>query len=121
MKKNKNIIVTGGAGYVGSHTLTLLINEGFVPIVVDNLSNSSKEVFINLKKITGEDIIFYEEDILNTKTLSKIIKKHSIDSVVHFAGLKSVGESIEMPTRMQIEKILEFILQMVVKFGKIIA
>lgn len=91
------ILVTGGAGYIGSHTCIELLNAGYDVVVVDNLSNSCMESVKRVEEITGKKVTFYEEDILNRAGLEKIFEKESIDSVVHFAGLKAVGESVRKP------------------------
>lgn len=91
------ILVTGGAGYIGSHTCVELLNAGYEVVVVDNLSNSCMEAVKRVEEITGKKITFYEEDILNRAALTRIFEKESIDSVVHFAGLKAVGESVRKP------------------------
>lgn len=91
------ILVTGGAGYIGSHTCVELLNEGHELIVVDNLSNSSVESLNRVKKITGKDILFYKYDLLDKRMLDIVFDKHSIDAVIHFAGLKAVAESVEKP------------------------
>ena len=92
-----SILVTGGAGYIGSHTLIALIEAGFEPIVVDNLCNSKKESLKRVEKITGKKIEFYENDVRDAKAMDKIFSKNNIDSVIHFAGLKAVGESVQKP------------------------
>ncbi|WP_198264051.1 UDP-glucose 4-epimerase GalE [sulfur-oxidizing endosymbiont of Gigantopelta aegis] len=91
------ILVTGGAGYIGSHTCVELLNNGYEVVVVDNLCNSSEESLQRVKTITGKETIFYQQDILDEKGLSAIFSEHKIDAVIHFAGLKAVGESVEMP------------------------
>ncbi len=91
------ILVTGGAGYIGSHTLIELNKAGYDFIVYDNLSNSSKESLSRVEKIINKPIIFEEGDIRDTKKLDEIFKKYPIESVIHFAGLKAVGESVEKP------------------------
>ncbi len=91
------ILVTGGAGYIGSHTLIELHKAGYDFIVYDNLSNSSKESLSRVEKIINKSIIFEEGDIRDTKKLDEIFKKYPIESVIHFAGLKAVGESVEKP------------------------
>lgn len=94
-----SVLVTGGAGYIGSHTvLTLLMNDIDV-IVVDNLSNSSYESLIRVEKIANKKVKFYQSDILNTVDMEYIFSAHVIDSVIHFAGLKSVGESVNEPIK----------------------
>jgi len=93
----KNILITGGAGYIGSHTLIELHNAGYDFIVYDNLSNSSQEALKRVSKIISKEIVFEEGDIRDSDTLMKIFEKYNIDSVIHFAGLKSVGESVENP------------------------
>jgi UDP-glucose 4-epimerase len=92
-----NILVTGGAGYIGSHTCLLLLEAGHKVIVVDNLSNSSQESLKRVQKLTGKEILFYEADLLNKDELEKVFKENAIDSVIHFAGLKAVGESVSIP------------------------
>ena len=93
------ILVTGGLGYIGSHTVVELINSGFDVLIVDNLSNSKLETLDRLKKITGKNISFYKEDICNKESLRKIFKDNKIDSVIHFAGFKAVGESVSKPLK----------------------
>lgn len=95
---SQTVLVTGGAGYIGSHTCVELLNAGFTPIIVDNLCNSSVESLRRVATITGKAVpTFYEGDIRNAELLDKIFQTHSIDSVIHFAGLKAVGESVEKP------------------------
>ena len=92
-----SILVTGGAGYIGSHTCIELLNQGYDVVVVDNLSNSSEESLKRVKKITGKDVKFYKADILDGDALDKIFKAEKIEAVIHFAGLKAVGESVSEP------------------------
>jgi len=91
------ILVTGGAGYIGSHTCVELINSGYDVVVVDNLLNSSLESIKRVEKLTNYNIVFYKIDIRNKVLLEKVFKEHRIDGVIHFAGLKAVGESVEKP------------------------
>ena len=92
-----NILITGGAGYIGSHTIIELIKNGHSVIVVDNLSNSSRESINRVQTITNSKIPFYEIDVRNNAALEEIFDKNTIDAVIHFAGLKSVGESVSHP------------------------
>ena len=92
-----SILVTGGAGYIGSHTVVELQNAGYEVVVVDNLSNSSRESLKRVEKITGKPVTFYEADILDREALNRIFEKESIESCIHFAGLKAVGESVQKP------------------------
>lgn len=95
---SQTVLVTGGAGYIGSHTCVELLNAGFTPIIVDNLCNSSVESLQRVATITGKAVpTFYEGDIRNAELLDNIFQTHSIDSIIHFAGLKAVGESVEKP------------------------
>lgn len=91
------ILVTGGLGYIGSHTCVELINEGHEVVVVDNLSNSKELVKDRIKEITGSDIRFYKMDLLDSEGLEKVFSENDIDSVIHFAALKAVGESTVIP------------------------
>jgi UDP-glucose 4-epimerase len=91
------ILVTGGAGYIGSHTMVELLNAGHDVVVVDNLSNSKEESLRRIKSITGKDCLFYRADLRDRDTLTDIFRKNSIDAVIHFAGLKAVGESTQKP------------------------
>lgn len=91
------ILVTGGAGYIGSHTCIEMQNAGYEVIVVDNLDNSSMESLVRVEKITGKAVKFYEEDIRNKDALRQIFKENEIEAVIHFAGLKAVGESVREP------------------------
>lgn len=91
------ILVTGGCGYIGSHTSVELLNNGYEVVVIDNLINSKRNVIDKIKKITGKDVIFYEGNVQDEKLLISIFKEHKIDAVIHFAGLKAVGESVKKP------------------------
>jgi len=93
----KTILVTGGSGYIGSHTCIELLEANYKVIVVDNLSNSSLVSLDRVKEITDKDVTFIKEDMLNKEGLSKIFDEHQIDAVIHFAGLKAVGESVGIP------------------------
>jgi len=93
------ILVTGGAGYIGSHTCIELIEAGYTPIVYDNLSNSSTTSLDRVKVITGQSVTFVKGDIRDTDTLQQTIKAHDIEAVIHFAGLKAVGESVAEPLK----------------------
>ena len=97
MNSHPHILITGGAGYIGSHTLISLANAGYDFVVFDNLSNSSKKSIKRVEKIIKKSIAFEKGDIRNKKDLNKVFKKYEIDSVIHFAGLKAVGESVENP------------------------
>jgi UDP-glucose 4-epimerase len=94
-----HILVTGGAGYIGSHTCILLIEAGYNVIVFDNFSNASKESIKRVEKIVGKDITLVEGDIRNKDDLHKVFNAHKIDAVIHFAGLKAVGESVADPLK----------------------
>ena len=91
------ILVTGGAGYIGSHTCIELLNEGHEVVVMDNLYNASEKALERVEKITGKKVIFYKEDMLNKEGMNKIFDEQKIDAVIHFAGLKAVGESVSKP------------------------
>ena len=91
------ILVTGGAGYIGSHTCIEMQNAGYEVIVVDNLDNSSNESLVRVEQITGKAVKFYEEDLRNKEALRQIFKENEIEAVIHFAGLKAVGESVREP------------------------
>ena len=91
------ILVTGGAGYIGSHTVVELQNAGYDVVVVDNLCNSSEKSLQRVEKITGKKVPFYKADILDREALNAIFEKEKIDSCIHFAGLKAVGESVAKP------------------------
>ncbi len=94
-----HILVTGGAGYIGSHTSILLIEAGYDIIVFDNFSNASKESIKRVEKIVGKEITLIEGDIRNRDDLHKVFNAYKIDAVIHFAGLKAVGESVEKPLK----------------------
>ena len=94
-----NILVTGGAGYIGSHTCVQLLNAGFGVVVMDNLSNSSEKSLERVKELTGKEVKFYKTDILDRPGLDKIFEENKIDAVIHFAGLKAVGESVAIPLK----------------------
>lgn len=91
------ILVTGGAGYIGSHTCVELLEAGYDVVVVDNLYNASEKSLERVKEITGKELAFYQADILDEEALDKIFEKEKVDAVIHFAGLKAVGESVAKP------------------------
>lgn len=91
------ILVTGGTGYIGSHTCISLLDAGYEPVIVDNLCNSKKAVLDRLAQITGRNLKFYEGDILDQALLEKILADEKIEAVIHLAGLKAVGESVSIP------------------------
>ena len=91
------ILVTGGTGYIGSHTVVELINNGYDVVVVDNFSNSKPIVLDKLKEITGKDIKFYELDLCDKEKIRVVFEENKIDAVIHFAGFKAVGESVSKP------------------------
>ena len=93
----KKILVTGGAGYIGSHTLVELDKAGYQPVVVDNLVNSNEESLRRVEKLIGKSIPFYKLDIRDAQALGKVMEEHDFFACIHFAGLKIVGESIERP------------------------
>ena len=95
----QTILVTGGAGYIGTHTVIQLLEAGHEVIVLDNLSNSSREALNRVEAMTGKEVTFYLGDILDRALLEQIFLTHTIDAVIHFAGLKAVGESVKEPLR----------------------
>jgi UDP-glucose 4-epimerase len=95
----KTILVTGGAGYIGSHTVVELQTAGYGVVIVDNLENSNPAVLERIEKISGIAPVFVQADIRDADALAAVFAGHSIDAVIHFAGLKAVGESVEQPLR----------------------
>ncbi|EAA7634402.1 UDP-glucose 4-epimerase GalE [Salmonella enterica] len=93
------ILVTGGAGYIGTHTIIYLLDKGYDIVVIDNLSNSSKDALTQVEKITGKKVIFYRGDIRDNHVLKDIFSQNTISDVIHFAGLKAVGESVTLPLK----------------------
>lgn len=94
-----NILVTGGAGYIGSHTTVALLEAKHSVIIADNLCNSNLETIRKIQSITGKEVTFYEIDVTEEEVIEPIFRNHTIDAVIHFAGLKSVGESVEKPLK----------------------
>ena len=93
------VLVTGGCGYIGSHTCVELLNNGYEIVVIDNFSNSKKDVVEKIKEITKKDFIFYEGDVCDPDLLDKVFTENKIDAVIHFAGYKAVGESVAKPLK----------------------
>lgn len=92
-----NVLVTGGLGYIGSHTCIQMLEAGMTPIILDNLYNSKKSVLERIAKVTGVEPLFIEGDVRDKENLVKVLKEQNIGAVIHFAGLKAVGESVEKP------------------------
>ncbi len=115
----KTILVTGGAGYIGSHTVLLLLEAGYDVVVLDNFSNSSAESLRRVEQITGRSIELVKGDIRSREDLSKVFESHDIDSVIHFAGLKAVGESVRQPLEYYDNNVYGTIvlLEMMAKYG----
>jgi UDP-glucose 4-epimerase len=113
------ILITGGAGYIGSHTCVQLLNAGLDVVVVDNLSNSSEESLRRVKTITGKDVPFVKADIRDKVSMRAIFQAHQITAVVHFAGLKAVGESVEKPDLYYDNNVIgsEHLLSVMAEFG----
>ncbi|WP_043024215.1 UDP-glucose 4-epimerase GalE [Fluviicola taffensis] len=97
MIESKEILVTGGTGFIGSHTVVELIELGYEPIILDNWSNSSQAILKQISAITGKDCVFYHGDMRDLEFLRSVFKKHSISGVIHFAAFKAVAESVEKP------------------------
>ena len=93
------ILVTGGAGYIGSHTCVELLESGYEVVIIDNLCNSNPKSMERVQELTGKTLTFYEGDVRDADLLRKIFAEHEISAVIHFAGLKAVGESVEQPWR----------------------
>ena len=93
------ILVTGGTGYIGSHTCVQLIEKGWQPVIIDSLVNSKISVLDRIQQITGTRPVFIEGDVRNADLLQQVLKEHAIEAVIHFAGLKAVGESVSMPLK----------------------
>lgn len=94
-----NILITGGAGFIGSHTYVVLKENGFTPIIVDNFSNSSIQVIKNLETICQEPVVYYHLDVNDPNTYDQVFKEHKVDGIIHFAASKAVGESVENPLK----------------------
>lgn len=114
-----NILVTGGAGYIGSHTCVELLNNNHTVIIADNLINSKIGTIDKIKQITNKDLTFYEIDVTDAPAVESIFINHKIDGVIHFAGLKAVGESVEKPLEYYYNNIVStmVISKMCVKYG----
>lgn len=95
----KKILVTGGTGYIGSHTVVALLEQGYEPIILDNLSNSSHRVLSRIEALTTHKTVFVQGDIGDINVLTRVFSEHELDAVIHFAGLKAVGESVAQPLR----------------------
>lgn len=115
----KKILITGGAGYIGSHTAVELVNAGFEPVIIDNFSNSEKSTLSGLKEILGRDIKCYEEDCNDKSAVEQIFKENQLEGVIHFAAYKAVGESTQVPLNYYKNNIdsLLVILECMAKYG----
>lgn len=116
---SKKVLVAGGSGYIGSHTVVELLNAGYEPVVIDNFANSSKVSVDRVQEITGKSVKFYQVDLLNAAELEKVFQNHKFGSVIHFAGLKAVGESVQKPVEYYHNNVTGtlILLQMMNKYG----
>src|SRR5690554_627965 len=114
-----NILVTGGLGFIGSHTVVELMENGHDVVVVDNLVNSKLSVLGKLKKITGTEVVFYMVDATDEEAMKQVFESHDFDGVIHFAGLKAVGESVEKPLEYYYNNLVSTMVlsKMCVKYG----
>lgn len=120
MNSNKTVLISGGAGYIGSHTAVELINAGYDVVIIDNLSNSEKDAVEGVKKITGKDVAFEIVDTCDKEALRKVFEKYSFDTVIHFAAYKAVGESMAQPLMYYQNNLVSFmnIVEMMKEFGR---
>ena len=114
-----HILVTGGAGFIGSHTAVALLDAGHSVVLADNLSNSKKETIAAIEKITGKSVEFYKIDVTNEQEVTRLFEAHQFDGVIHFAGLKAVGESVQKPLLYYMNNLVStmVIAQACVKYG----
>lgn len=120
MNSNKTVLISGGAGYIGSHTAVELINAGYDVVIIDNLSNSEKDAVEGVKKITGKDVAFEVVDTCDKEALRKVFEKYPFDTVIHFAAYKAVGESMAQPLMYYQNNLVSFmnIVEMMKEFGR---
>lgn len=120
MKSNKTVLVSGGAGYIGSHTAVELINAGYDVVIIDNLSNSERGAIDGIQGITGKKVVFEEVDTCDKSELRSVFEKYSFDSVIHFAAYKAVGESMAEPLKYYQNNLVSFmnIVEMMKAYGR---
>lgn len=120
MNSNKTVLISGGAGYIGSHTAVELINAGYDVVIIDNISNSEKDAVEGVKKITGKDVAFEIVDTCDKEALRKVFEKYPFDTVIHFAAYKAVGESMAQPLMYYQNNLVSFmnIVEMMKEFGR---
>lgn len=97
--RRMKILVTGGAGYIGSHTSIVLLEQGHEVVVVDNLCNSKRVAVERIEELSGKQVTFYQYDVCDEEKMRQVFQKENIEAVIHFAGLKAVGESVSIPLR----------------------
>lgn len=120
MKNRKTVLISGGAGYIGSHTVVELINAGYDVVIIDNLSNSEKDAVEGVKKITGKNVVFEVVDTCDKNALRKVFEKYPFDTVIHFAAYKAVGESMAEPLKYYQNNLVSFmnIVEMMKEFKR---